>query len=206
VPADERRASVNDRRAAVSLAGLAGNLQTVRSALGDDAAGVRAAAIQALARAGDLSADEAAAALADPDPVVRRCICELASTIGPADFVPLLTDEDPTVVEAAAFACGEQEIAASIDGLVEVAGTHSDPLCREAAVAAIGVLGALKGLPALLKATTDVAAVRRRAIIALSNYEGDEVTGALNTALGDRDWQVRQAAEDVLGVNRTPTR
>jgi HEAT repeat protein len=56
-----------------------------------------------------------------------------------------------------------------------------------------------------LKAITDVAAVRRRAVIALSNYEGPGVSAALQVALGDRDWQVRQAAEDVIGINRTST-
>lgn len=206
MPADEPRGSVTDRRAAVSLAGIAGKLATVRSALADEAPAVRAAAIQALQRAGELNDTDVEAAIADPDPLVRRCICELASKIGRADFARLLGDADATVVEAAAFACGEQELAASLDQLVQVAEAHADPLCREAAVAAIGVLGLRAGLPTLLAATSDVAAVRRRAVIALANYEGDEVTTVLTTALSDRDWQVRQAAEDVLGVNRTPTR
>jgi len=39
--------------------------------------------------------------------------------------------------------------------------------------------------------------VRRRAVLALAPFEGPEVDAALTRALDDRDWQVRQAAEDV---------
>jgi HEAT repeat protein len=40
--------------------------------------------------------------------------------------------------------------------------------------------------------------VRRRAILALAPFDGADVDAALRTALEDRDWQVRQAAEDLL--------
>jgi hypothetical protein len=33
----------------------------------------------------------------------------------------------------------------------------------------------------------------------LAPFEGDQVRAALTRALDDRDWQVRQAAEDLLG-------
>ncbi len=39
--------------------------------------------------------------------------------------------------------------------------------------------------------------MRRRAVIALAPFDGPEVDAALAAALGDRDWQVRQAAEDL---------
>jgi HEAT repeat protein len=74
---------------------------------------------------------------------------------------------------------------------------HEDPLCREAAVAALGAIGDPAGLPAILAATTDRPAVRRRAVLALAPYAGPEVDAALARAHHDRDWQVRQAAEDV---------
>jgi hypothetical protein len=35
-------------------------------------------------------------------------------------------------------------------------------------------------------------------VIALAAFEGPEVDAALRRALEDRDWQVRQAAEDLL--------
>jgi HEAT repeat protein len=82
---------------------------------------------------------------------------------------------------------------------VQVAGGHDDPLCREAAVAALGALGDESGLPAVLAATRDRPAIRRRAVLALAAFDGPEVDAALERALGDRDWQVRQAAEDLLG-------
>ena len=40
--------------------------------------------------------------------------------------------------------------------------------------------------------------MRRRAVIALAPFEGPEVQAALEQARSDRDWQVRQAAEDLL--------
>ena len=101
----------------------------------------------------------------------------------------------------AAFACGEHGPATDqvvVDRLCELAGTHDDALVREAAVAALGAIGSRSGLPAILSATRDKAAVRRRAVIALAPFEGPEVDAALERARTDRDWQVRQAAEDLL--------
>jgi HEAT repeat protein len=196
---------VNDRRVAILLAGVNGETVTARSGLGDEAASVRSAALSALLRLDALTTDDVEAALADPSPLVRRRVCELSTTSPTGHFERLLEDDVPEVVEAAAFACAEQEIASAVGALARVATTHADALCRESAVAALGVLGLNDGLAAVLQATTDVAAVRRRAVIALSNYEGEEVSQALQVALSDRDWQVRQAAEDVIGINRTST-
>jgi len=39
--------------------------------------------------------------------------------------------------------------------------------------------------------------VRRRAVLALAPFDGPEVDAALALAHDDRDWQVRQAAEDL---------
>ena len=97
-----------------------------------------------------------------------------------------------------AFALGELEVATVevVAPLEAMATGHSDPLCREAAVAALGALGA--GRAAILSALDDRAAVRRRAVLALASFEGDDIDAALERALTDRDWQVRQAAEDLL--------
>jgi len=106
-----------------------------------------------------------------------------------------------TVVETAAWALGEltdDAIAAgAVIPLAKVARTHRDPLAREAAVAALGALGDDTGLAAILGACSDKPAVRRRAVLALAPFEGPEVEAAIDTALTDRDWQVRQAAEDL---------
>ena len=86
-----------------------------------------------------------------------------------------------------------------VERLSAVARSHDDPLCREAAVAALGAIGDERGLPAILAATGDRPAIRRRAVIALAPFSGPEVDAALEAALEDRDWQVRQAAEDLSG-------
>jgi HEAT repeat protein len=75
--------------------------------------------------------------------------------------------------------------------------TAGDALVREACAAALGAIGDPRGLPTILHACTDKPAVRRRAVLALAPFDGDEVDAALQAALADRDWQVRQAAEDV---------
>ena len=65
-------------------------------------------------------------------------------------------------------------------------------------MAALGAVGDRRGLAAILAATGDRPAVRRRAVLALAPFEGPEVDQALERARLDRDWQVRQAAEDLL--------
>ncbi|MFV0523691.1 MAG: HEAT repeat domain-containing protein [Acidimicrobiales bacterium] len=105
---------------------------------------------------------------------------------------------DPAVAEIAAFALGELGVAdPAVEATLRALATgHDDPLVRESAVAALGSLGV--GLDAVLSATGDIAAVRRRAVVALAAFDGEQVDRALERALGDRDWQVRQIAEDLL--------
>jgi HEAT repeat protein len=178
-----------------------------RAARQDPDERVRAAALGALARAGGRRRATAVwrAALGDPAPAVRRRAADLAPGLAvPArPLLSLLADEDVTVVEAAAWALGELGAAAVRAGAVRALGAvvreHDDPLAREAAVAALGALADPAGLPAVLVACRDKPAVRRRAVLALAPFEGPEVEAALRAAREDRDWQVRQAAEDLLG-------
>lgn len=183
------------------LAGHRGDERAARRLLAAKDPNVRAAALGALARMGATTERDLTRLRRDPAAEVRRHVCEVAA--GPAggmvDLRPLLADPDPLVVEAAAWALGERGDRAAVPDLAGVAGDHDDPLCREAAVAALGAVGDPAGLPAILAATTDRPAVRRRAIIALAPFEGPEVDEALRRALTDRDTQVRQAAEDLLG-------
>ncbi len=190
--------TVARRRRAVVLAGHAGDEGTARAGLTDPDPGVRASALGALARIGSLDEPTVARALHDRSPVVRRRAAELSAEPGPLGEA--LGDPDPTVVEAACFALGELGARAhpATADLARVAATHPGPLCREAAVAALGATGDPAGLPAVLAATADKPAVRRRAVLALAPFEGPEVDAALRRALSDRDWQVRQAAEDLL--------
>ncbi|HEX2040453.1 MAG TPA: HEAT repeat domain-containing protein [Acidimicrobiales bacterium] len=187
------------KRRRVALAGHQGDEATARAGLADPDNGVRATALGALDRMGWLADDELRRALADHAASVRRRACELAAARPEVDLVALL-DDAPEVAEAAAWAIGEQGAADDrrVDALARVATGQADPLCREAAVAALGALGAPRGLPAVLAATHDKPAVRRRAVLALAPFDGPEVEAALRAALDDRDWQVRQAAEDLL--------
>ncbi|MBI2710274.1 MAG: HEAT repeat domain-containing protein [Actinobacteria bacterium] len=116
-----------------------------------------------------------------------------------SSVLPLLDDADPSVVEVAAWACGERvpPEAGAVARLATLATGHDDALVREAAVAALGAIGDPAGLPAVLAACRDKATVRRRAVLALAPFDGPEVDAALRAALEDRDWQVRQAAEDL---------
>jgi HEAT repeat protein len=195
------------RRRRAAIAGHLGEAAAARELLNDPHPSVRATALGAVARAGDLTPDDLRPALADPEPTVRRrAIEEIAALADDPDgrakdvsLLPLLDDPDPTVVEVAAWACGERvpPEADVVAHLLPLVTDHDDPLVREAAVAALGAIGDPAGLPAILTATTDKPAVRRRAVLALAPFEGDEVDEALERAAHDRDWQVRQAAEDL---------
>jgi TRAP-type C4-dicarboxylate transport system permease large subunit len=78
-----------------------------------------------------------------------------------------------------------------------VMGSIYSGLATTTEAAALGALGDPAGLSAILSATEDKATVRRRAVIALAPFDGPEVDAALKRATNDRDWQVRQAAEDL---------
>ena len=196
----------SDRRRAAAVAGHTGDERVAREHTDDASARVRATAYEALARMDRLGSDDLVRAAGDPDPEVRRRAAELAGrgartlTTAAGTALRLLDDPDTTVVEMAAWACGEQSAPApgTVRSLVEIATGHDDALCREAAVAALGAIGDPAGLPAILAATRDKATVRRRAVIALAPFEGPAVEAALLAATEDRDWQVRQAATDLL--------
>jgi HEAT repeat protein len=190
---------VPDRRAVV-IAGHTGDLDVARAAVADPDPAVRIAALGALERLRALDGPTVAKALTDDDATVRRRAAELAATHRNVSLAAALVDPVADVVEMAAWACGEREHAdaAILDTLSRLATSHADPLVREAAVAALGAIGDERGLPAILSATGDKPAVRRRAVIALAPFEGPEVDAALVRALDDRDRQVRQAAEDLL--------
>jgi HEAT repeat protein len=218
-PADD--ASRNDRRRAAALAGHTPDPDGARDLLADPDAGVRATALRALARIGSVTVGDVAGAWADAAPEVRRAAAEVVAAADapfeatdpdvPRLLVALLGDPEPSVVEVAAWATGEWVGRLTEDGLAlpvpdpvaalaRVTLDHPDALCREAAVAALGAIGDEAALPTILAATGDKATVRRRAVIALAPFDGDEVAAALERALTDRDWQVRQAAEDLLAA------
>ena len=198
-------------RIEVTVAGYRGDTATVAAGWGSTDPLVRASTLTALVRSGALTDDVLLEGIGDSATVVARRAIEIAAIAAPAvravdrELVAILLAEDDTLAEVAAFALGErhQEAPSSevLDGIVTALGAaatrHRDPLVREAAVAALGSVGDPAGLPAVLAATTDKATVRRRAVLALAAFEGDTVDAALEKARTDRDWQVRQAAEDL---------
>jgi HEAT repeat protein len=189
---------VSDRWRAVAVAGHTGDAATARAAVLDPDPVVREIALGALERLGALDDDVLMSMLADDTVGVRRRAISVAARRPHIDLSQALADSDSTVVECAAWAVGEQEAVQHIATLIALATAADEPLVREAAVAALGAIGDERGLPAILAACTDKPAVRRRAVLALAPFDGPEVEAALRAALDDRDWQVRQAAEDVL--------
>lgn len=190
----------SDRRFRVIAAGFTGDVETALGALDDPDALVRASAVRALARLNSLATDIHVALLADPSADVRRTAAELATANPDVPVGRLIDDPDVFVAEMSAWCLGERSEHDDDDIalLVDRTTSHAEPLVREACAAALGAIGDPRGLPAILAACTDKPAVRRRAILALAPFEGDEVEAMLRSALDDRDWQVRQNAEDLL--------
>ena len=189
---------------AVVLAGHTGDAAAAAAALAHRQPEVRAAALGALARCGGLTTGQLVDALADGDAGVRRRAAEEAGRLGdPAvgrTLVERLTDPDDGVVEAAAHALGElaDPEPSWVAALTALVTGHPEVVVRETAVAALGSAGLDEGRAAVLAATTDVATVRRRAVLALAAFDGPDIEAALVRLSEDRDRQVRQAAEDLL--------
>lgn len=163
----------------------------------------RVLALRAARRRGLMGESQWRHALTDADLDVRRESLTLFAAATTADpsllalVVDALEDRDPLVVDAAAFALGEHLHVAAVEGLIRVATSHDDARCRESAIAALGAIGDDRARPAIIGALEDRPAVRRRAIVALANFEGADVEAALARASEDRDWQVRAAVEQL---------
>jgi HEAT repeat protein len=191
-----------ERRRRVARAGHRGEVEVARTGLDDPDPAVRATALGALERLGALGVDDLEAALDDPSAAVRRRAVEAAAGWpgnGRPSLGAALADADATVVEVAAWASGERvpPEPGVVDLLAGLATGHEDALVREAAVAALGAIGDEASRGVILAALADKATVRRRAVLALAPYEGPDIEAALAAAREDRDWQVRQAAEDL---------
>ena len=196
-----------DATARAAAAAISRNWGELDGLARDDAdAAVRATALAALVNHGPrpVSSPTWIACVRDLDPRVRLRAAQVAPRLGRAarndTLLRLLADHDAWVAEAAAYAIGEHPAptAKAKAAVVAAATAHADPLVREAAVAALGAIGDPATLPAVLYACDDKPAIRRRAVLALAAFEGADVETRLHAALEDRDWQVRQAAEDLL--------
>lgn len=188
------------RRSDVLRAEIEADADRLGELVNDESPSIRSLALGSLHRLGLATHDIVALALADDDRDVRCRALELAHSSPNIDIDHLLSDPDDLVVETCCWALGERPDAtpAVRSRLAEIATSHDVPICREAAIAALGAIGEEDGLDAILHGMTDKPAVRRRAVLALAPFDGPEVTAALEQALTDRDRQVRQAAEDLL--------
>ncbi len=192
------------RRRSIAVAGHTGDVDVARAGVADDDASVRATALGALERLGVLDDDTLTTALTDDDATVRRRAASIAATHHDVDLTGVLDDADPRVVEVAAWSCGEHESARDeiVERLMSLGADAAEPLVRESAVAALGAIGDARAIEVVIAACADKPAIRRRAVLALAAFIDDPAHGArvdqtIDAALEDRDWQVRQAAEDL---------
>ena len=184
----------------VIAAGFSGDSSVALAALHHEDGTVRASALRALARIGTLTTEILSPYIQDSHIETRRTAVELAVPFLAVNVHQCIDDTDVFVAEMAAWCVGERTPASDIEieTLIDRTTSHSEAVVREACAAALGSLGDERGLPAILAACSDKPAVRRRAILALAPFEGDDVDAALQRALEDKDWQVRQNAEDLL--------
>ena len=187
--------AVTDRRA-VAVAGHTGDV-------GDGRGGARPPTIPACGRRALGALERLGRArrrprspspLADPDAGVRRRAAEIAARHPGVDLSPALGRRRrrrwwrwrrgrAASTRSSATACSPRSI-----GLAGGAGAGREPLVREAAVAALGAIGDDRGLDAILAATTDRPAIRRRAVLALAPFvdpdhpRAAEVAAALERA------------------------
>ena len=137
--------------------------------------------------------------LTDRDVDVRRdalqqlAHTELEDTSVLDDVLAMLEEEDALVVDAAAFALGEHLYVAAVVPLCRTAAEHEDARCRESAIASLGAIGDDRARATIIAALHDKPPIRRRAVVALSNFEGPDIEAALEEAGEDKDWQVRSA-------------
>jgi HEAT repeat protein len=175
----------------------------LRSNLKADGSRQRVLALRGGVRQSLLRVEDWMTAMRDDDVDVRREALTLLAHSDVDDervtqrIIALLGDEDALVVDAAAFALGEHPDPDAVERLCQVAREHADARCRESAVAALGAIGDDRGRTTILDALQDKAPVRRRAIVALANFEGPDIEAALARAGEDRDWQVRAAADQL---------
>jgi HEAT repeat protein len=177
--------------------------EILRSNLTNAAPRRRVLALRGMVRQGLVTPAQWVSAIDDLDVDVRREALNQVAYAASLDAAVVeaierqLDDEDPLVVDGAIFALGEHLYAGAIERLCKIATSHDDARCRESAIAALGAIGDDRARRVILAALDDKPPVRRRAIVALSNFEGPDIDAALERASEDRDWQVRAAVNQL---------
>ena len=176
--------------------------------LGDDDAGVRAAAAQALGEIREGAFEALLAVVADPSPEVRK---KVALALGDLDDPRTLgqlseyarSDPDRDVRRAAIRALGRSRAEGRVDALTGVLGGSGDGWTRVLTVKALGEIRSPQAVGALepLVAAED-GRLRREATEALAELGGGEARAALVRALSSHDPEVRSRAARGLGEER----
>ena len=189
-----------DERFAVIQSGFNGDIATAQAGLSSSQADVRASALRSLHRLNELTPEQLQIAVADAASEVRRTAAEFAAPFHDVSIHHIIEDADVYLAQMAAWSLGERVPVTDeeLQHLIDRTTSHEESVVREACAAALGSIGDERGLPAILQACEDKPAVRRRAVLALAPFEGEEVDAALQKALEDRDWQVRQNAEILI--------
>jgi HEAT repeat protein len=207
--------SLSRRHAVPAVDPVALTLQTLRSALTDPAAAVRAAAAEALGRLDTGFAAEVApdlhARLADADETVRERAAEALGAVGAGDprsveaLTTMLSNPSPALRLSAARALGQlKEAAASAVPALVALFQDADEGIRAAAADAVGRIGTLPGGAATALATGLVNGdnlVRARTAESLGavGEAAAEVAPLLVEAAADQNDMVRAKAVEALG-------
>ncbi len=188
-------------RAEISLASRDGDENLVREGLTHPDPKARATALHELERNGWADSADIIHALRDEVADVRRRAVADAIAHLDIDLAPYLLDPSDSVAEQAAWAIGERHELApttppTCTALISCAMHHLNASVREAAIASLGAIGTPDVIDVLVHAMNDKAPIRRRAVIGLSQFDDERARETVRNAKVDRDWQVRQFAED----------
>ena len=188
----------------VLLASHKGNAELLCTAFAHDNHHILSLALHGLLKNNVLTDEQVRSAEVDPSRLVRHRLAQLGAVEPRINLSILLHDVDFAVAETAAWSLGERvDVTPDEFALLLEGGAHHDhAIVRESCIAALGAIGNPRAVPVILEGCNYKPAVRRRAILALAPFDGPEVTAALEKALIDRDWQVRQAAEDLLAIEK----
>ncbi|HEV8237757.1 MAG TPA: M56 family metallopeptidase [Thermoanaerobaculia bacterium] len=176
-------------------------------ALGDEDAGVRAAAAQSLGNRRETAAVPAlVAAVRDPEAAVRanavEALAEMHDSRAFPGFIAALGDDNPHVRKMAVEAVGEHQVREAAPRLVALL-QDGDADVRQHAAQALGELRHVAAAPALAALLADRQPdVRRAAASALGELGLEQAPPQLLDALRDPAADVRQEAAQAVGEMR----
>ena len=146
-------------------------------------------------------------AIADGNARVRYSAVSQFDTVGTSDLAKaeellrdrLVNDPEMDVKAAAADCLGALKITSAFEDLVKLYESTSEWLLRFSIVAALGVLGDIRGFEVLVRAVeSDTELERLAAISALGDLGDERAITVLLPLVGDEDWQVRYRVAQAL--------